>query len=62
MSGVWVEANHAWGSFTGITGKTGLSIPEASSLRKFGPWYADQADFHLLPFGGDLCRKPTSPS
>ncbi len=20
------------------------------------------ADFHLLPFGGDLCRKPTSPS
>jgi hypothetical protein len=20
------------------------------------------ADSHLLPFGGDLCRKPTSPS
>jgi hypothetical protein len=22
----------------------------------------DLADFHLLPFGGDLCRKPTSPT
>jgi hypothetical protein len=40
-----------------------LDLPfEAMAAKHLLSCYAFLADLHLLPFGGDLCRKPTSPS